>query len=153
MLINDAVAALIALIAAAFPESPQVQREALVYQGSWETSNLMRNLAAVHDVPNDSFIEWHSDSLAVFRPEGLRHVLPQYMVYSLRHPRSDVAERLIFHLSPDETESEYWQERLAAFSQTQKQAICKFLEHMEAELVGEYYDAHFARARSVWACG
>ncbi|HEY7449364.1 MAG TPA: DUF6714 family protein [Vicinamibacterales bacterium] len=153
MLANEAVAALVALVTAAFADNPRLSRETLVYQGSWETSSLMRNLAAVDDVPNDSFIEWHSDSLGVFRPEGLRHVLPHYMIYSLRHPDSDVTERLVFHLSPEQTRDEYWQERLAVFSSVQKRAICDYVRFMQVALAGQHYDEHLIRALKVWECG
>lgn len=153
MLANDAVAALVALITAAFADNPQLTREALVYKGSWETGTLMRNLATVQDAPNDSFIEWHSDSLPRFRPEGLRHVLPHYMIYSLRHPKSDVTERLIFHLAPADTSEEYWRERLAVFTPAQKHTICEYVRFMQTELAGEHYDEHLARALTVWGCG
>jgi hypothetical protein len=149
---NDAAAALIALITAAFADGPQLNRSALVYRGSWETSSLMRNLTELKDIPNDAFIEWHSDSLPVFRPEGLRHVLPYYMIFSLRHPKSDVTERLIFHLSPTETDDEYWRERLAVFTPPQKRAICEYVHFMQSELAGEHYDEYLSRALAVWEC-
>ena len=153
MLANEAVAALVALMTAAFADNPQLQRETLVYKGSWETSSLMRNLAAVKDVPNDSFIAWHSDSLPRFRPEGLRHVLPHYMIYSLHHPESDVTERLIFHLSPADTSEEYWRERLAVFTPAQKHAICEYVRFMQSVPANKDYDEHLERALTVWGCG
>jgi hypothetical protein len=74
------------------------------------------------------------------------------MQYTLQHPRSEAAERLIFHLSPTETEDDYWRPRLALFSQAQKAAICAFFRFLEKDLQGEHYEAHFSRARVVWGC-
>jgi hypothetical protein len=135
-----------------FQQSPPLSRKALVYPGSWETGDLLRNLTKVRDTPTDQFIEWHADSLPEFTPEGLKHVLPYYMRYSLRHPRSEAAERLIFHLAPAETDDEYWRPRLAVFSHVQRNAVCAFLGFLEKELAGEHYESHFARARLVWGC-
>jgi hypothetical protein len=144
--------AVVAEIRGAFLSIPHIARKSLVYQGSWETEDLLRNLAKVQDTPTDQFIEWHADSLPVFTPEGLRHVLPYYMEYTLRNPRSEAAERLIFHLAPAETDDDYWSTRLKVFSAEQKAAICALLTFLERELVGEHYDSHFARAHVVWAC-
>ena len=142
----------VAQIRGAFSDLPRVARKSLVYMGSWETEDLLRNLAKVQDTPTDQFVEWHADSLPVFTPEGLRHVLPYYMEYTLRHPRSEAAERLIFHLAPAETGDDYWSRRLDVFSAEQKAAICALLKFLQRELVGEHYDSYFARARVVWAC-
>ena len=149
---SDAVTVLAEQIRKAFEDNPRLARQALVYPDTWETEDLLRNLAKVGDVPNDSFVEWHSSSLPVFTAEGLRDVLPHYMTYSLRHPRSDAAEYLIFHLSPAETNDDYWPRRLAVFSGAQRQVVCAFLKHLEHELSGEHYDSHFARALVVWGC-
>lgn len=149
---RDVVTALTQKIAEAFEKTPPPARKSLVYVGSWETGNLLRNLAKVRDTPTDQFIEWHADSLPVFTPEGLRHVLPYYMQYSLRNLRSEVAERLIFHLSPAETDDDYWRPRLKVFSTAEKEAICAFLGFLEKELEGEHYESHFARALVVWGC-
>jgi hypothetical protein len=148
----DVVTALSQRIAEAFESNPLPTRKSLVYAGSWETGDLLRNLANVKDIPTDQFIERHADSLTVFTPEGLRHVLPYYMRYALRRLRSEAAERLIFHLAPAETDDDYWRPRLAAFSRTQRDAICAFVDFMETELSGEHYESHFARARVVWGC-
>jgi hypothetical protein len=150
--LNEAGVAVAAEIRRAFADIPRVARKSLVYEGSWETDDLLRNLAKVLDIPTDQFIEWHADSLPVFTPEGLRHVLPYYMLYSLRQPRSEAAERLIFHLAPAETDDDYWRPRLAAFSRTQRHAICAFVNFMALEPSGEHYQSHFARSRVVWGC-
>lgn len=131
---------------------PAPSRNSMVYAGSWETDDLLGNLAKVDDIPTDQFIEWHAASLPGFTPEGIRHVLPYYMQYTLRHLRSEAAERLIFHLSPTETEGDYWRPRLAVFSQAQREAICAFFRFLEMALQGDRYESHFSRARVVWGC-
>jgi hypothetical protein len=147
---NRNAVALIAVIKTAFPDASEVDREALVYEGSWETTTLKRDLTAVSDMPDDWFIESHAGSLPVFRPEGLRHVLPYYMAYSVRHTKSDVTERLIFHLSPADARDEYWRERLSVFTSTHKRAIREYLRFMQSALAGEHYDVHLSRAVNVW---
>jgi hypothetical protein len=81
---RDVVTALSQRIAEAFETNPLPARKSLVYPGSWETGDLRRNLAKVQDIPTDQFLEWHADSLPVFTPEGLRHVLAYCMRYALR---------------------------------------------------------------------
>jgi hypothetical protein len=150
--VNDGVAAVRAAIAAAFADTPRVPRAAMVYRGSWETQNLIHNLARVDDVPTSRFIEWHADSLPEFTPAGLRHVLPFYLTYSLENPQSDVTEFVIFHLSPADTTDDYWQERVAVFSATQKHAICEYVRLMRTLLASDHYDEYLARAAAVWGC-
>lgn len=153
MQMSDAVIALVATITAAFANGPTFPREELVARGTWETRDLIRALAAVNDSPGGAFIERHFDSLPAFTPAGLRHVLPQYLIHSLEHPRSEATERIIFHLSPDDAASPYWRERLEAFAPAQKQAICEYIRFMQSALTGEHYDEHLARALTVWGCG
>jgi hypothetical protein len=150
MAANGGASVLIARIKMAFPDRPDVDREALVYEGSWETTSVLRDLGAVDDIPNDRFIESHAGSLPVFRPEGLRHVLPYYLIYSARHTRSDVTERVIFHLAPADTRDEYWRERLSVFTPAHKRAICEYLRFMQSALAGQHYDEHLSRALIVW---
>jgi hypothetical protein len=129
--LSDPVSVLAEQIRKAFEGNARLARQAFVYPDTWETEDLLRSLAKVGDVPNDRFVEWHFSSLPVFTAEGFREVLPQYMTYSLRHPRSDVTEYLIFHLSPAETNDHYWSGRLAVFSTAQRQVICAFVKHLE----------------------
>ena len=91
--------------------------------------------------------------MPAFTAQGLRLVLPQYLIYSLKHPESDATERVIFQLAPDDTESVYWRERLEAFSPAQKHAICGYVRFMQTALAGEHFDEYLARAVTVWGCG
>src|SRR5918993_474992 len=112
MQMSDTLVALVAMITSAFANVPTLPGESLVYEDTWETEDLIRDLAAVGDRPDDRFIEQHFSSLPTFTGEGLRHVLPQYLIYSLKHPDSDATERVIFQLVPDDTDSPYWRGRL-----------------------------------------
>jgi hypothetical protein len=153
MLISDAAIALVAAITAAFANGPTPPRDTLVAEGTWETRDLIHALAAVNDVPDDAFIERHRDSLPAFTPTGLRQVLPHYLIYSVKHPQSEATERIIFHLSPNDTASSYWLERLEAFSAAQKHAICEYVLYMKSELAGEHYNEDLVRALTIWGCG
>src|SRR5687767_4142777 len=136
---DDAIAAVFAAIAAGFTDAPPpVGREAWVYRGSWESQDLVENLAKVNDIPNSKFIEWHAGSLPEFTPVGLLHVLPFYLRYSLENPESEVTERVIFHLSPADMGDQYWRARLAVFTAAQKDAICEYVRFMQAALAGEH---------------
>lgn len=94
---------------------------ALMYEGSWETTSLMRDLTAVSDRPNDSFIE-SACGLAPRVPSG----------------------------RAADTRDEYWQDRLSAFTATHKRAIREYLRFMQSALAGERYDEHLSRALRVW---
>jgi len=48
--LNDADA-VVAQIRGAFSNIPHVARKSLVYEGSWETEDLLQNLAKVQDTP------------------------------------------------------------------------------------------------------
>jgi hypothetical protein len=152
MQMSDAAIALAAVITAAFGDGPTLPRQKLVARGTWETRDLVRSLKAVNDAPDRAFIERYFHSLPAFTAAGLRHVLPRYLIYSLEHPQSDATERIIFHLSPDDTESTYWRERLEVFSPAQKQAICEYILFMQSELAGEHYDEYLTRALTIWGC-
>ncbi len=153
MQLTDAAIAVVAMITAAFANGPTLPRERLVVPGTWETDDLISALAAVGDSPDRSFVERHFDSLPAFTPAGLRHVLPRYLTYSLEHPRSEATERIIFHLSPDDTASPYWRERLDGFLPAEKQAICEWIRFMQTELAADHYEEYLARAETVWGCG
>lgn len=71
--------ALIAKIAAAFANRPTLLPESLVFEETWETEDLIRDLAVVGDPPDEAFIAAHSYSVSAFTAEGFRHVLPEYL--------------------------------------------------------------------------
>lgn len=152
MQMNDTAIALLAAIAAAFANHPTLPRESLVFENTWETEDLIRDLASVGDTPDETFIAAHSSSLPAFTAEGFRHVLPQYLSYSVKNPRSDATERIIFDLGPEDTTSIYWQDRIHAFSRPQKDAICAYVRYMQSALAGEQYDEYFERALRIWEC-
>lgn len=149
---SDTAIVVATAITTAFADGQTLPRESLVYRDTWETEDLIRDLAAVGDRPDERFIEQHFDSLPAFTAEGLQHVLPHYLIYSLKRPQSEATQRVILHLSPVDTESPFWRERLEIFSPTQKSAICEYIQHLQVQLAGEHYDADFARALSVWGC-
>jgi hypothetical protein len=77
---SNAVIAVVTVISTAFANGPTLLRESLVNEDTWETDDLIRDLAAVGERPDERFIEQHSSSLPAFTAEGLRHVLPQYLI-------------------------------------------------------------------------
>jgi len=152
MQMNEAVVALIATISTAFANGPTPPLVMLVYPDTWETRDLIQDLTPTNGTPDRAFIERHLDSLAAFTPEGLRHVLPHYLLYSLENPDSEATERVIIHLSPEEFDTPYWRERLHAFSPVQRRAVCKYLQHMRTELADQRFDTDFLRGLSIWGC-
>jgi len=152
VLMNDAVAALIAMIRAAFSSPLPLPPARLVTPGAWDTDDLVTALSSVPDMPGQHFVEAHFDSLPVLTHEGLRFVLPAFMIHSLNSPDSPATERVIFHLSPADAEQEYWRERIAVFSQPQRAAICRFLQHLRGTTLGHGFEADLERATLVWNC-
>lgn len=124
--------------------------ERWVFEKTWERPDLLASLKQRGGLADDSFVEYHADSLAALTPVGLRALIPRYMEYALLHPTSEVTERLIFHLSPSNPQSAYWRERLEAFSREQRHVVAIFLSHMANELRGQYYEHHIENALQVW---
>lgn len=142
--------AVAAAIAEAFPGDTRGRPERLVFEGTWETQELIRSLRRARGSVDSRFVEKHADSLAALTPEGLHAVLPAYLLYSLRHPDSDATEHLIFHLAPNHPDSDCWRHRLDEFSPSQKAAVAQFLRYMTQALEGEHYDAFLDKALAMW---
>jgi hypothetical protein len=152
MQMSEIVMTIVTTITTAFGNAAAPAVEEMVAQGTWESRDLIRALAAVDGKPDRAFIERHFHSLPAFTPAGLRHVLPTYLIYSLHHPQSDATERVIFHLSPAERDSEYWRERLDVFSTEERLAICEYVRFMQSEPSVQHYRDDLARAHAVWGC-
>ena len=69
---SNAAVAVVAAITSAFANGPTLPRESVICSDTWETDDLIRDLAAVGDLPDDAFIAQHFSSLPAFTPEGLR---------------------------------------------------------------------------------
>lgn len=100
-------------------------------------------------------VDSHYDSLPLFSPQALLHYLPAYLLYSLKHPESRVAEFTIYSLSPTKSNinesSQYHQERLEVFSTEQRNAICNFLNEAASLEVFGSFEAELARAKEIWS--
>ena len=76
--------------------------------------------------------------------------MPYYMRYTLQHPRSEAAERLIVHLSPADTEDDYLaSSSCRVLTNSERGDLCVF-RFLEKDLQGDHYESHFSRARFVW---
>jgi len=86
---------------------------------------------SVADVP-ESVIEFHQDSIPLLTPKAFRYYLPRYVQVSCENLESDVSDMLLFSLSPDDPESEFWSQRCDEFTETEKQAIVEYLTYRKS---------------------
>lgn len=101
------------------------------------------------NLPN-TVLERHCASLPVFSALGLRYFLPCYLKYSLSNNRSEITERLLIHLTPPDTTSDYWRERLRVFSHQQRIVVCAFLDYLRAQERTNYELKLLQIGKSIW---
>jgi len=95
-----------------------------LFEGTWETEDLHRDFAPFFGkaIPDD-VIARHVSSLAVFTPKGLAWVLPQYLSYAARNPKSEAGDYVVYHLSSANRSDSYWKDRLSYLSADAKREI------------------------------
>ena len=81
-------------------------------------------------------------ALPLFTPEAFHYFIPAYMLYSLRHPDSDVAFFIRQGLGEAGIDT-FYLERFRLFTVQQKQAVIAFLEFLRSqEIEGDDRDQH-----------
>lgn len=90
-----------------FDLKSNVSTDDLVYGSSWEDQDILAALQAKNGKIDDEFIAYFFDSLANFTPKGFATILPFYLRFALKHPTSDVAERVIFRCANLKPASKY----------------------------------------------
>jgi hypothetical protein len=120
----------LALIDAAFSDDPRPGNDALLNE---QCSDDM-DLAGLYEFPNwkdvpDHVIEREYAALSFLSPNGLRHFLPAYMSFSLRHPDGGAAAvgSTIFTLTPA-NDGVFRVQRWSTFTREQRWAVAAFLE-------------------------
>jgi len=141
-----------ALIRSAFAKAPKPENlRDIAPHECWECDRISQNLMphTFESIPRN-VLEYHSDSLPLLGPAGLRYYLPAYLLYALDHPASDIMMFTVFHLTPKNEAQGYFEERFGLFSEAQKQAVAAFLEDV---MNYQYYTPHeqeFERAMELW---
>jgi hypothetical protein len=139
------------LIVDEFRLAPKPPREQIISHACEECFRLRDDFAPFDalDIPG-SVILRHADSLPLLSPEGLRHYLPAYLLFSLRNSDSDVFQLTLFHLAPETPGDEYWGRRLAVFTPQEKAAVRAFLEFLKTAPEFEWYREEIDRGLSLW---
>ena len=121
----------------AFAEAPRPEAEEITSHRCCECDRILDDFAQylVADVPQ-GVIEYHQDSLPLLSPKAFRYFLPRYVQVTCEDTNSDVTDMLLFNLSPDDPDSEFWSKRCTQFSEVEKSAIIEYLRHRRS-----FYDA------------
>ncbi len=127
--------ALMAVLSAWSTPSDGPSRAAQLITGkSWQDDDIVR-LLQPHirktEIP-DNVMQNLKDSFATFSPFGFHFMFPHYAKFALRNPDSELADNFIYVLSIVDPSREYWSQRLAKFSASEKQLVCRvvtFLSH------------------------
>lgn len=87
------------------------------------------------DVPRELLLQ-ERDALPLFEPQGFRFYLPAYMLFTIEdYDGADtIPESIVYLLTLPEAGTEFYEfvrERLALFSEEERQAILHFLEYLE----------------------
>lgn len=124
-----------------FPEIRVCDMPDKVEEKGWEYVDIVKDFSSICDCLVSSYkkdlsclgdtLEWHKDSLPAFTSEGFVYILKYYLLYSLENPSSDVADRVVFHLSGIDKRKQYWRDRYNALSRSQRSAIVGFLNYMK----------------------
>ena len=117
----------------AFKEAPRPAREEITNHRCCECDRIRDDFAqySVTDVP-ESVIEYHQDSIPLLSPKAFRYFLPRYVQVSCENRESDVTDMLLFNLSPDDPDSEFWSCRCDDFTESEKQAIINYLTYRKS---------------------
>ncbi len=99
----------------------------------------------------ESDMKWLGDSLPLLSPEALRYYLPRYLEFSITHRDSNACEFVLYHLSSEHPEEEYWAERYAVFSQEERDALVEYLRYRSGWAGAELEQAWVLRAIRFWS--
>lgn len=82
----------------------------------------------------DEGVEPDYASLAFLSPEGFRHFLPLYMIWSLNHPDSLVADSTVYALTPIPGDLHvFMTSKWSTFDDAQTAAVVAFLRELATE--------------------
>jgi hypothetical protein len=119
----------------AFAAVPRPGDEELLHEDCADDNDIKSLYGIPHwrDV-SDEVVEYEYAALFFLSPAGLRHFLPAYMSYSLRHPDSGhaVVGSTVFALTPmpNEPTRSFSLSKFTLFDDAQRAAVVAFLEAM-----------------------
>ena len=140
----------VATVFDAFKAAPRPLRSEITQHRCDECDRVCDDLSRfeVRDLP-DQVVEYHHDSLPLLKAVALRYYLPRFIEYSCTHKDGSVGEYLLYHLQlVGDSSDEYWAERIAEFTASERGAVVLYLEHRRT---WEYEDeAELQRAIAAW---
>lgn len=103
------------------------------------------NMREVPDKP----LNYHGDALPLLSASALRYYFPRYIEFGLLNQDSNVFENCLYHLAPAEID-EYWEERIAIFSDEEKAIFREYLELRRSVEDAEFDEEDIVVGLAVW---
>ncbi|QMU62410.1 MAG: hypothetical protein GKR92_12150 [Gammaproteobacteria bacterium] len=83
---------------------------------------------SVVDVP-DTLLEYHGNDITLFSSKAFRYYLPSFIKYAIEVPDSNAHENILYNLSPDDPNSDFWSGRCDQFNSYEKEALISYLKY------------------------
>jgi len=114
----------------AFKGAPRPELDQITPHRCWECDRVRDDFSEyeVKNVP-DYILHDHGDSIPFLSPIAFRYFLPRYMEFTVENPDANAAEYLLYNLSPNHRNSEFWRGRCDAFVSKEKEVIIQYLEY------------------------
>ncbi len=146
----------LAQIEAAFADAPRPSNDGLLHERCMDDNDLVRLYPVAHwrELP-DELVESEYAALSFLSPDGLRHFIPAYMGFTLRHLDSGAAavDSTIWSLAPvfydDAGIQDFVISKLSSLTESQRAAVVAFLEAVR-ELGDDYVAEQAGKALSWW---
>jgi hypothetical protein len=141
----------------AFADAPRPSNDDLLHELCIDDNDIVRLYPVAHwrDMP-DELVESEYAALSFLSPDGLRHFIPAYMGFTLRHLDSGAAavDSTIWSLAPvfyeDTGIQDFVVSKLSTLTESQRAAVVAFLEAVR-ERGDDYVADQAAKALSYWA--
>lgn len=123
----------------AFTDALRPSKREITIHRCYECDKVRDDFAqySVDEVP-DNLMNWHQDSIPLLTPKAFRYYLPRYVKYTCDYIDSNAVDNLLFNLSPDDPNNEFWSGRCDEFSHSERKAIVDYLEYRKS-----WQDAEF----------
>jgi hypothetical protein len=149
----------LAQIEKAFADAPRPANDDLLHEQCMDDNDIVHLYPVEHwrDVP-DELVESEYAALSFLSPDGFRHFIPAYMIFTLRRLGSGAAavDSTIWSLAPvfyeDEALKDFTVSKFASFSEHERGAVIVFLEAVR-EHGDEYVAGQAGQALSWWRGG
>ena len=101
------------------------------------------------EVPDD-LLHYHGDSIPLLSPIAFRYFLPRYVEFTYNNPDANATDNLLYNLSPDDKNSEFWKGRCDSFTKQEKQVIIQYLQYRRTLPDAEFDEEYIGPGIEYW---